>query len=231
MPSDGIRLEASLVTPAQGEAWPWAVLNPAGRNAKDAVFFDGFVAPLLERGFAVCRYEPRQPQSDFWTRWSDLSALLQHVARDFEMRETALAGTGLGAILSMWWAVVNKSAAVISFGMPAPAKLGTVPRVMHDYLPPEQHEDELVPHPTNVANFLALVGERDTGGMQRAETFGATVIRIASADKNFSGVRTRQVAFERAASWLSATLQQNIHEREAAPEPGRAQDERRQEEQ
>lgn len=222
VPSDGVRLQASLTTPEHGEAWPWVVLSHAGRTAKDSAFFDGFVEPLVERGLAVCRYDPRAPHSDFWTRWSDLSALLQHLARDYAMPQTALAGTGLGAVLSMWWAAVHKGHAVVCFGFPAPMKLGTVPRVMHDYLPPEQTEEDVVPHPTGLTRFLALVGERDPEGAQRAETFGAEVQRIPGGDKTFSAVRARQAAFERAAGWLGAVLHRPAHQHAAVEERGSA---------
>lgn len=201
------------MTPEHGETWPWVVLNHAGRSPKDALFFDGFVEPLVGRGFAVCRYDPRELHGSFWSRWSDLSAVIQHVSRDYRVNRLALAGSGLGAVLSLWWAKVHASDAVVCFGLPAPAKLGAVPRAMHDHLPPGLAENALVPHPAQVATALVLIGERDTEAPARAESLGAAIDVIPGGDKSFSGVRPRQAAFERAAAWLAATIKQPAHER------------------
>lgn len=233
--SEGGRLQAVLDTPEIGERWPIVIASHAAAREKDGAFFDGLVDPLLRRGIALCRYDPRgygasegvASQMTFWTRWLDLSALTQHLSRDLHLERVGLIGAEGGAVLSLWWAAVHPVDAVVCLGLPAPKKLGAVPRPVQDRLPVDTHEGSVIPHPAEVANALLIYGEKDKEADRAVDTAGVMNARFeiaAGADRHLTQLKPRHAAFESAAEWLARHLNRPHHEygeiprRESQPE-------------
>lgn len=227
--SEGERLQAVLDTPEAGERWPIVIASHAAAREKDGAFFDGLVDPLLRRGIALCRYDPRgygasegaPSQMSFWSRWLDLSALMQHLSRDMHTEQIGLVGAQGGAVLSLWWAAVHPVDAVVCIGLPAPKKLGAVPRPVLERLPLDTHEGSVIPYPTGMPNALLIYGERDKEAERAVETAGAMSARFEiapGADRHLTQLKPRQAAFESAAEWLARHLSRPRHAYGEAPE-------------
>lgn len=220
--SEGGRLQAVVDTPEVGERFPIVIASHAAARDKDGAFFDGLVDPLLRRGLALCRYDPRgygasegvAGQMTFWTRWLDLSALTQHLSRELNVERVGLIGADMGAVLSLWWAAVHPVDAVVCLGLPAPKKLGAIPRPVLDRLPIDTSETSVIPHPAQVANALLIYGERDKEAEHAVETAGAMGARFeiaAAADRHLTQLKPRHAAFESAAEWLARHLSRPHH--------------------
>jgi pimeloyl-ACP methyl ester carboxylesterase len=217
--SEGLRLNAVVDMPDAGNTWPLVILNHAAARPKDGAFFDSLVPMLLERGIAVCRYDPRgYGQSEgaaasmsFWTRWLDLTAVTLYTADELEFTFTklGLAGQGLGAVLGLWWAAVHPITAVAGFGLPPAKKLGSLPRAVQNLLPHDLEENAVIPHPAGIANGVLFFGEKEKAAESAqtvGERLGLQIEIIAGADKNFTQVKPRNDAFAKTADWFGRFL-------------------------
>jgi pimeloyl-ACP methyl ester carboxylesterase len=235
--SESFRLQAVLDLPEEGEMWPLVVVNHAGGSPKDGALFGGLPQLLTKEGIAVCRFDPRgygesegagQPVT-FWTRWVDMTAIVQHLSRDERFLKTGFIGAGMGATVTLWWSALHSASAAVGLSLPAPKALGALPRAIENLIPLDLKG--AVPHPQNVPNSLLIYGDKDKEAVTALETarhIGAGVEIIPGSDKSFSQVKARAEAMRISADWFRRFLvlgetvapAHDASESELASEPG-----------